>query len=264
MMMCAHSLESSSRINPTFPQSSCLFTLLVLLTPRSKSIMEDALQLQRLADRLAGVENALMQERTATLSAEADQSSRAQVTPTSVPPTVDQNALADSVARAVVAAPSVSRTVPLDSRAFWKLDKFWSERTRWHDWAAVLQSYISNANADMHTERTAVEEKTAVTPSVAVINPDSVAKSRSLHYMLTMLVDGPALDIIVNSGQCEGYESWRRLALEYHLRSRVHAAGSVMEILSHHFTLDSSSFEAFEAQRSQCSSAGRQRPLMVM
>ena len=148
-------------------------------------------------------------------------------------------------------------------RVFSKLDKFGSERNRWHDCAAVPQSFISNANADMHTEMTAVEEKTAVTPSVAVINPDSVAKSKSLHYMLTMLVDGLALDIIVNSGQCEGYESWRRLALEYHLRSRVHAAGSVMEILSHHFTLDASSFEAFEAQRSQCTSAGRQTPLVM-
>ena len=60
--------------------------------------MEDALH--RLADRLAGVENALMQERTARLSAEADlQLLRAQVTPTSVPPTVDHTALADSVAR---------------------------------------------------------------------------------------------------------------------------------------------------------------------
>ena len=90
---------------------------------RSESTVEDALQ--RLADRLAAVENALMQERTARLSAEADlQSLRAQVTPTSVPPTVDHNALADSVARAVVAAQSASRTEPLDSRAFSKLDKF--------------------------------------------------------------------------------------------------------------------------------------------
>ena len=61
--------------------------------------MEDALQ--RLADRLAGVENALMQERTARLRAEADlRSLRALLTPTSVPPTVDRNALADSAARA--------------------------------------------------------------------------------------------------------------------------------------------------------------------
>ena len=44
-----------------------------------------------------------MQERTARLSAEADhQSLRAQVTPTSVPPTVDHAALESSVARSVV------------------------------------------------------------------------------------------------------------------------------------------------------------------
>ena len=62
----------------------CLWSrrLWVLLTPRSNRIMEDALQ--RLADRPAGRENALMQERTAGPSAEADlQSLRAQVTPTS-------------------------------------------------------------------------------------------------------------------------------------------------------------------------------------
>ena len=147
-------------------------------------------------------------------------------------PTVDHTALADSVARAVVA----SRTEPLDSRAFSKLDMFRSERTRGHDWAAVLQRYISNANADMHTEMTAVEGKTAVTPS------------KSLHFMLTMLVEGPALDIIMNIGQGEGDESWRRLVLEYDPRSRVRAAGSMMEILSHLFTSDTNSFEAFDAK----------------
>ena len=187
--------------------------------------------------------------RTARLSAEADLLSlRARVAPTSVPPTVDHNTLADSVARAFVAAQSASRTEPLESRAFSKLDMFPSERIRWHDWAAVLQSNISNANADMHTEMTAVEGKTAVTPNVAVINPDSVARSKSFHFMLTMLVEGPALDIILNSGQGEGYEFWQRLVLEYDPGSRVRAAGSMMEILSHPFTSDTSSFEAFDAK----------------
>ena len=221
--------------------------MLVLLTLRSKSTVEDALQ--RLADRLAGVENVLMQERTARLSAEADfQSLRAQVTPMGVPPTVDHNALADSVARAVVAAQSASRTEPLDSRAFSKFDKFLSERTRWHGWAALQQSYMSNANADMYTEMTAVEGKTAVTLSFAVINPAPVARSKALDFMLTMLVEGPAHDMILKSRQGEGYESWRRQVLEYDPRSWVRAAGSMVEILSHPFTSGSSSFEAFDAK----------------
>ena len=104
---------------------------------------------------------------------------------------------------------------------------------------------MSNANADMHIEMTAVEGKTAVTSNVAVINPDSVARSKSLHFMLAMLVEDPALDIILNSGQGEGYESWRRQVLEYDLPSWVRAAGSMMEILSQPFTSDASSFEAF-------------------
>ena len=52
--------------------------------------------------------------------------------------------------------------------------------------------------------------ETTVTPNVAVIDPDTVARSKSLHFMLTMLVEVPALDIILNSGQGEGCESWRR------------------------------------------------------
>ena len=118
------------------------------LALRSTTTMDEALQ--QLAERLAGVENALMLEKTARLNAESDlQSLRAQMTPTGVPPTVDHTALAASVAWAVVAAQKASRTEPLHSRAFSKLDKFRSERSRSHDWAAVLQSYISNANADM-------------------------------------------------------------------------------------------------------------------
>ena len=139
---------------------------------------------------------------------------------------------------------------------FSKLDKFWSERTRWHDWAAVIQSYISFANADMHTEMTAVEGKTAVTPNVTVINPDSVAVSMYLHLMLTMLVEGPPLDIILNSGHGEGYESWRRLVLEYNPRSMVRAAGSMMESLSH---LSHGIRSNASMQRSQCTSGARQR-----
>ena len=79
--------------------------------------MEDALK--ELADRLAGGQNALVQARTARLNSEADlQSLLAQVTPQGVPPTVDHNASADSVARAVVAAQTALRTEPLDSCAF--------------------------------------------------------------------------------------------------------------------------------------------------
>ena len=243
----SHSYPVCSRCVTILQHGSGADQLLVLLALRSKSTMEDALQ--RLADRLAGVENALMQERTAKLSAEADlQSLRAHVTPTSVPPTVDHNALADSVARTVVAAQSASRTEPLDSSAFSKLDTFWSERTGWHDWAAVPQSYTSNAHADMHTAMTAVEGMTVVTPNVAVINPDSVARNKSSHFMLTMLVEGPALDIILNSGQGQGYESWWRLVLECDPRSRVRVAVSMINIVSHPCTSDSSSFEAFDAK----------------
>ena len=179
-----------------------------------------------------GVENALMQERTARLSAEADlQSLRAQVTQTSVPPAADQNGLADSVARAVVAAQSASRTEPLDSRAFSKMDKFRSGRPRWHDWAAVLQSFISNANADTHTQMTAVEGRTAATPNVAVIDLDSVARSKSLHFMLAILVEGAAVDVILNGGQGEGYEYWRRLVLDYDRRSRGTHGTSVTSVI---------------------------------
>ena len=67
-----------------------------------------------------------------------------------------------------------------------------------------------------------------------------------LHFMLTMLVEGPAFDIILNSGQGGGCESWSRLVLEYDPRSRVRAAGSMK----------------LSMQRSQCTSAGREKPCM--
>ena len=57
-------------------------------------------------------------------------------------------------------------------------------------------------------------------------------------------MEGLALNII---GQGEGSESWQRLVLEYDPRSLVRAAGFIRKILSHPFTADSSSFEAFDA-----------------
>ena len=199
--------------------------------------MEDVLQ--RFADRLAGVENVLIQERTARLSTEADfQSFRAQVTPTRVPLIVDDNALEDSVLRVVVAAQSASRTEPLDSRDFSKLDKFRSERTRWNDWAAVLHRY--------HAYRDGCGRvKDCSDTHCAMIDLDSVARSQSLHFMLTMLVEDPALDIILNIGQkvtnLGGDWFWNMIF-------GVRAAGSMMEILSHLFKSYTSSFEAFNAK----------------
>ena len=77
-----------------------------------------------------------------------------------------------------------------------------------------------------------------------MINSDSVARSKSSHFMHMML----ALDIILNSGQGEGYETWRRLVLEYDPRSWVRAADSMMNILSHPFISDTNSFEAFDVK----------------
>ena len=138
--------------------------------------------LQRLADRLAGVENALMKR----LSAEADlQSSRAQVTPTSgCPP----DCRPYSSGRLSGACCLLLRHSQRHEHNLWTvvLSRSWTTSSRSEragtTWAAVLQNYISNANADMHTEMTAVERKTAVTHNVAVINPDSVARSKSLHF----------------------------------------------------------------------------------
>ena len=201
--------------------------------------VEDALK--QLADRLAGAENALMQERSAKLNAEADpQSLRAQVTPTGVTPTVDHTALADSVTRAVVAAHEQNLWTPVLLHN--------GQVPVGANSLARRGCGTAELHIERHTEMTAVEGKTVVTPNVAVIIPDSVARSKSLHFVLTMLVEGPALDTILNSGQGEGYESWRRLVLEYDPRSRVRAAGSMMEILSHPFIADSSSFEAFDAR----------------
>ena len=122
---------------------------------------------------------------------------------------------------------------------------------------------MSNANADMHIEMTAVEGKTAVTSNVAVINPDSVARSKSLHSMLAMLVGDPALDIIMNSGQGEGYESWRRQVLEYDPRSRVACSRLCDGNSLTAFHIGCELVRSFLTQRSQCTSAGRQRPLMM-
>ena len=48
-----------------------------------------------------------------------------------------------------------------------------------------------------------MEGRTAVTHNVAVIDSDSVARSKSLHFMLTMFVEGLYLDIHLNSGEGE-------------------------------------------------------------
>ena len=72
-----------------------------------------------------------------------------------------------------------------------------------------------------------------MTPNVSVINPGSVARSKSLHFILTIVVEELDLDIILNSGQGEGKGILAATGLlEYDPRSRVRAAGSMMDSLT--------------------------------
>ena len=152
--------------------------------------------------------------------------------------------LASSVAQAVLAAQAASTPIGhsgnssagvIDSRAFAKLDKFRTDRARWHDWSAVLQSYVANANEELHQEMLQVEGVPDSVGNAFTTDQTLVTRSKALHLMLTMIVEGSALYIVLNAGHGEGYEAWRRLVLEFDPRSRVRAAGSMMDILAHQF-----------------------------
>ena len=131
------------------------------------------------------------------------------------------------------------------NRNFNRLQKFNNIRAEWKEWAPVFMIYISSismalkeAMPDCHTcPDPQFNEMMDSQPEPLIVN---------LHFMFVQLTSGTALDIIPNAGDGEGLESWRRLLAEFDPTAPSSSAGSMMELLSHLFTDDTSTFEQFE------------------
>lgn len=128
----------------------------------------------------------------------------------------------------------------VDSRAFNKLSKFGSAREDWKDWSPVFLSFVASSVASLKAELDSAAEAELFNVG---LDPVIAESSSQLHYMLLQLTSGTALDVMLNSGQGEGVEAWRRLVSEYDLRGDLQTRGPMMELLKFPFAADAASFK---------------------
>ena len=114
----------------------------------------------------------------------------------------------------------------VDTRILGKPDSFDGTAQKWRDWSVVVRGYAGVVVADLSVLMEQAEQSTAGV-FVASMTPGQAKASKQLYFILLMLCRGQALDRVINSGQGEGLEAWRQLALRYEPRVRSRYAGSL-------------------------------------
>ena len=151
----------------------------------AQQVLDEMAEMRRQLNQLAG---ALQTSQQQTAALEAQMAAGVPMGPQGAPP---WQALVDALA-------TRGRDIS-DSRGFQKLTKFDPQsKDEWKDWAPVLLSYVGTVDVNlkdaMHAQRG--EE----TPQWnAIQEEETVALSAKLHYMLTQLTVGVALDIVVSA-----------------------------------------------------------------
>ena len=73
---------------------------------------------------------------------------------------------------------------------------------------------------------------TEPTPNATMREEDDRAASAQLYWMMLMICNGAALNIVFLAGDSEGLEAWRQLTEKFEPKMRTRFAGQLMSILS--------------------------------
>ena len=90
-----------------------------------------------------------------------------------------------------------------------------------------------------------VAKATAPVPNVTILEEEDRAASAQLYWMMPMICEGAALNIVFLAGDNEGLEAWRQLTEKYEPKMRTRFAGQLMSILS--FSLQGDTAERITA-----------------
>ena len=81
-------------------------------------------------------------------------------------------------------------------------------------------------------------ENTAADIPLGGLDGANADASRQLYYILLMLCQSTALNIVVNAGELQGCIAWRRLHQRYEPKAKTRFAGQMLELLSWSFDGD--------------------------
>ena len=150
--------------------------------------------------------------------------------------------LADAVRQAQANGPGPVRAAPpnglgVDTRLLGKPPNFDGAEAKWTDWSVVTRAYCAITHPQLGALMAQVES-TAVDIPLGGLDGANADACRQLYYILLMLCQGTALNIIVNAGELQGCIAWRRLHQRYEPKAKTRFAGQMLELLSWSFDGD--------------------------
>ena len=150
--------------------------------------------------------------------------------------------LADAIRQAQANGPGPARAAPpnglgVDTRLLGKPPNFDGAEAKWTDWSVVTRAYCAITHPQLGALMAQVES-TAVDIPLGGLDGANADACRQLYYILLMLCQGTALNIIVNAGELQGCIAWRRLHQRYEPKAKTRFAGQMLELLSWSFDGD--------------------------
>ena len=140
---------------------------------------------------------------------------------------------------------AAQRAVGVDTKLLGRPDVFEKEE-KWPDWSVVFRAYGGLLGPEVSPGLTSAEMPDR-NVRLSELTESQQAASRQLHFALTMLCRGEALNIVQNSGPGEGFHSWQRLCARYEPANRARLAGALAALMRYNFSGDiQTKLETFE------------------
>ncbi|CAK0826820.1 unnamed protein product [Prorocentrum cordatum] len=127
----------------------------------------------------------------------------------------------------------------VDTRTLGKPDAFTGEEHKWNDWKVIFKAYCGVVNADLLAGmRLAESADEASVQNDDFLEGNMRQASQQLNYILLLLCRRHPLTTIVNAGENEGFQAWRKLVEYYEPNARSRIAGQLLNLLNFSFTGD--------------------------
>jgi len=203
--------------------------------------------------RVADLETAL-QQAIAGINAATQQATAAQ---TAADAANARAVAAETAAQAATAsgsggggvAPQPRRGFGVDTRMLGRPDVFVGDDSRWPDWSTVVRAYSNVCNEKLAIAMPLAESTPDQPLNVTITDPETVAASTQLYYMLVLVTRAEPLNIVVNSGSGEGLVAWKRLVERYEGATATRLAGTLLQLMNWSFSGDvQSRIELFERE----------------
>ena len=134
-------------------------------------------------------------------------------------------------------SPLTGTLMPLvDTRTLGKPDTFSGDATKYKDWSIITSAYLGAVDYRFPELLEKIESSSDSTTFYNLsLTSTEKALSTQLYYILAMICRDRALDLIVNSGNGEGFMAWRSLFREFCPKLQSRYVSILMQILSFDF-----------------------------